>query len=101
MRKYYEIKRSKECHKDYVSFADEYLIKAFRVYEGFFFRSKKKRLEAIKRLAMNQLMDVNSNLTQSNWVCLSKSAKKLEIVRGFISGSISTINHLTEIKRKK
>jgi hypothetical protein len=100
MREYYEINRSKDCHKDYVNFADEYLIKAFRVYKGFFFISKKKRLEAIKRLAQDQLMDVNSNLTQSNWVCLSKSAKKLDIVRGFIMGSVATINHLTEIKLK-
>jgi hypothetical protein len=100
MRKYYEIIRSEDCHTDYIEFADEYLIKAFKVYSEFVFISKKKRLQLIKDLAINQLMDIENNLCNSNWVCLSKAEKKILVVSKFIKGSINTIENVTSIKRK-
>jgi len=100
MREIYEINRNKDFHQPYVDFADEYLIKAFRVYDKFYFFRKKKKLRLIKEHAINQLMDIEDNLIHRNWVCLSKSEKKLNVVRGFIRGSMGTIDSLTEIKWK-
>jgi hypothetical protein len=99
MRKYYEIVRVEDCHSNYVDFADEFLIKAFGVYKEFYFISKKKRLKLIKDLAINQLMDIEYNLCDSNWICLSKSEKKVSVVREFIRGSINTIESVTSMKR--
>lgn len=97
MKENYGIKRSKEIHPDYVRFADEYIFKASRVYPKSWFTSKKKRLSLVKEHAINQLLDVQFNLCNSSWVCLSKSEKKINIVKNFIHDSIDTIYYITSI----
>jgi hypothetical protein len=101
MQKYFNIIRSKECHNDYLRFADEHLIKAYKVYSKFIFINKKKRLRLIKELAVDQLIDIEHNLCTSNWVCLSKSVKKVTAVSDFIKGARLTIKHVTSIEKTK
>jgi hypothetical protein len=104
MYKYLEtsgIIRSIKSYGSYNDLADEYIIKAFKVYKECWFFSKSKKLRLIKELAESQLLDIRDNLCSSNWVCVSKDETKKKSVKTFLNGAIESIDIITELKISK
>jgi hypothetical protein len=103
MEDYFDIERdgTEILNEHSIKSANRHLFKAWQAYQDVWFISKNKRLRLIKRLALENVMELRGNLIHGNWVCLTKSENKRKVVGDYLNEVMDNITSVTKLKPKQ
>jgi len=100
----YKIQRHNDDTSNVDDRADRIFITAYGRVKDIWFMRKSKKIKLAKDIAWHMADDTQKNLINGNWVCLTKSQKKRDIVDEVwwdIKKSILKINNINWVKDEK